>query len=394
MTDNPQYRLVTNSGGLDALVREFPREAAVVAIDTEADSMHHYRTKLCVLQFTFGTAEGDALGTWIVDPLAGMDLTRLFALVSQIPLVIFHAADYDLRLLRQFYNWRPAAIFDTMLAARFVGELQFGLAALSEQHLGVTLRKEFQRHDWSVRPLNAEALAYAANDTIFTLKLYAILREQLQEAGRTEWHRQCCEREVEDAWAGEAVAVRDSERCWRVKGWQTLQSPAGLAVLRALWHWREEISERTDRPPFKILGNEYMVKTAKWTEQPLAQRGAAPTLPRNIHGRNYQSFQVTLNSAMAMARSECPSRRVQGVRPGLADVSVALGFLRKQRDEWVKDVGLDAGFAVPNSILESVVRAAPTTDEQLRGCVGILPWQCDVFGAQMLDALTRIPEEE
>jgi ribonuclease D len=134
------------------------RSAAWVAVDTEADSLHAYPEKLCLLQIS--TAAGDEL----VDPLAGMNIDPLLDALAGHEL-IFHAADYDLRLLRKHHEFVPGAIFDTMLAARLLGMKKFSLGDLVETGLGVKLEKGSQKADWARRPLTPKMEDYARNDT-------------------------------------------------------------------------------------------------------------------------------------------------------------------------------------------------------------------------------------
>lgn len=383
------YQFVKSEAEFAAFLEHIPTDASVVAIDTEADSMYHYKTSLCLLQLTFGDAHGDALGTWLIDPLAGLNLSVLFEKLSAVPLVLFHAADYDLRLLRQFFNWRPAKIFDTMLAGRVLGDRQFGLAALVQTHLHITLPKEFQRYNWSLRPLNLDVLNYAANDTIFTLRLFPILRDAMEQAGRLDWHEQFCRRELEDAWTGDLMPARDEDRCWRVKGWQTVSDSLGLAVLRSVWHWREGLAEQADRPPFKIMSNEAMIKIAHWAMQPAHERPVEMELPRNITGRNYQTLRAAVKEALALRPDQRPSKYIRKTMPMLEDVSEQMNFLRKQRDVWAEELGVEPGFAIPNSVLESVVRANPSSQEDLDRCEALMPWQRSVLGQRLLTGLSR-----
>ena len=151
--------------------------AAWLAIDTEADSLHAYPEKVCLIQIS--TAAGDRL----IDPLADMDITPFLAALAGREL-IFHAADYDLRLLKKHHDFVPTEIFDTMLAARLLGEKQFGLGALVEKFLGVKLDKGPQKADWAQRPLTPRMEIYARNDTRFLKTLEEKLRAELTAKGR------------------------------------------------------------------------------------------------------------------------------------------------------------------------------------------------------------------
>ena len=212
-----------------------------VALDTEADSLHAYPEKLCLLQIS--TAGSDEL----IDPLAKMDLAPLWAELRSHEL-IFHAADYDLRLLRKNHSFVPEQIFDTMLAARLLGEKEFSLTNLVGNVLGVQLEKGSQKADWAQRPLTERMENYARNDTRHLKPLSDILRKRLEEKGRIEWHRETCARLIADC---SALPSADIES-WRLKGSSKL-GRGPLAVLRELWQWREGEAIAANKPPYFIL---------------------------------------------------------------------------------------------------------------------------------------------
>ncbi len=222
-----------------------------VCLDTEADSLHAYPEKICLIQVT--TPEGDEL----VDPLAALDLKPFLKALSGHELIM-HGSDYDLRLFRKHYDFVPSLIFDTMLASRLLGIAQFGLTNLAQQFLGVTLDKGPQKADWAQRPLTERMEVYARNDTHYLKPLADKLRADLQAKGRHEWQRQSCARLIQDC---AEVKPVDTNQIWRIKGGSKL-SLFGLAILRELWHWRESEAIASNRPPYFILRHESLVDIA------------------------------------------------------------------------------------------------------------------------------------
>jgi len=224
-------------------------------LDTEADSLHHYHEKLCLLQV-------NCAGTYaLVDPLAIADVSPLLDLLDAHELW-FHGADYDLTMLRRTYGWSPRTIRDTQIAARLLGARHFGLAALVNHHFGLELCKASQKADWSRRPLPANMLSYAVDDVRYLLPIADRLVAGLREKGREEWFHQSCLSLQED------VAARDSlprEEPWRVQGAGRLH-PRGLALLKAMWEWREGIARDRDTPCFKVMSNKQMVAYAEQYE--------------------------------------------------------------------------------------------------------------------------------
>ena len=209
------------------------RAATWVALDTEADSLHAYPEKVCLIQIS--TAAGDKL----IDPLARLNLHPLLEALSGHELIM-HGADYDLRLLEKHHRFVPSGIFDTMLASRLLGLTQFSLGHLVEKYLGIKLEKGAQKANWALRPLTERMERYARNDTHYLRPLQEKLKSELADKGRLAWHQESCSRLIFDA-TKERPADMDS--IWRVKGSHLLGRPS-LAVLRELWRWRETESER------------------------------------------------------------------------------------------------------------------------------------------------------
>src|SRR6266700_4877856 len=219
-----------------------------VAVDTEADSLHCYREKLCLLQVSLPGCD------YIVDPLADVDLTPLGTALEQKEIVL-HGADFDLRLLRRGLNFVAQRIFDTVIGARLLGIREFSLAALVKRYFDVELGKGSQKANWARRPLSARMAEYAINDVHYLVSLAEKLEAELDRLQRRDWLRQSCQRAIEQA---TVARVRQRDEPWRIPGSGTLQGRAA-AVLRALWQWREREAEMADRPPFHILQNEKLL---------------------------------------------------------------------------------------------------------------------------------------
>src|SRR5205823_3230877 len=227
------------------------RASTWVAVDTEADSLHAYPEKVCLIQIS--TISGDDL----IDPLAPINLDPLLdALVGHE--LIMHGADYDLRLLRKHHEFVPSAIFDTMLAARLLGLRQFSFSHLVEKYLGVKLEKGAQKANWAMRPLTERMERYARNDTHYLKPLSDRLKSDLEASGRLGWHQESCARLIADC-TRERPADLDS--IWRIKGSHLLGRPA-LAVLRELWQWRETEARDANKPPFFVVSHQVLVEIA------------------------------------------------------------------------------------------------------------------------------------
>jgi len=247
------------------------RTATWVAVDTEADSLHAYPEKVCLIQIS--TAAGDRL----VDPLAGLDLAPLLDALAAHELLM-HGADYDLRLLRKHHEFVPRAVFDTMLAARLLGIRQFGLSNLTETFLGVKLEKGPQKANWALRPLTERMERYARNDTHYLKPLADKLSSELRSKGRLQWHQEACAKLIAECTLERMV---DLDSVWRVKG-SHLLGRQGLSVLRELWHWRESEARAANKPPFFVMTHDALVQIAAAAA---TKRAIDPLLPKRFSER-------------------------------------------------------------------------------------------------------------
>src|SRR5688572_13952593 len=228
----------------------------VVAVDTESNSLHAYRERVCLIQFS--TPEAD----YIVDSISLRDLSAL-AVVFANPgqQKVFHAAEYDLVCLKRDYGFAFANIFDTMSAARTLGWAQVGLAAILDTHFGVKVNKKYQRADWKRRPLTPEQLDYARLDTHYLAALRDRQLQSLTQSGHWLEAQEEFER-IAGLGGSPDIAGPAPTAFWRVKGARDL-TPAQAAVLQSLFAYREQQAERIDRPPFMVMGEAALLELAR-----------------------------------------------------------------------------------------------------------------------------------
>src|SRR5882724_1676594 len=358
--------LIATDARLTELVKNID-VADRVALDTEADSLHSYREKLCLLQISVPAAvSARGYNDFIVDPLAGLDLEPLRQALEPREIVL-HGADYDLRMLQRGLNFTAHTIFDTLIAARLLGIREFSLAALVKRYFGLELPKGSQKANWAKRPLPARMAEYAINDVHYLLSLAEKLEAELDRNERRDWLRQSCQRAIEQA----AVArARDHDELWRIRGSGLLRGRSA-AVLRALWQWREKEAEKADRPPFHVLRNEELLKAAAKFAS-----GSVPDYRHFSVGRR-QAFYEAAQAALRAPESEWPvSRRRFGTRPSNASVQRA-EELRRRRDRSAEELGLEPSFIAPRSTLEAI--AADDT----RAAALLVPWQRELLGVSV-----------
>jgi ribonuclease D len=242
---------VADRGGVASLAERL-RAEPVVAVDTESNSFHAYKERICLIQISTRAED------FIVDPFA-VDVAPLGVVLCDGRETVFHGADYDVRCMKREYGWALPRLFDTMAAARRLGRAGLGLSALVESHFGVRLSKANQRSDWGRRPLTREQIAYAALDTHFLLPLRDLLAGELEASGKLdEAHREF----------DRIASVEPRERVFDPDAWRRMKGareldPAGRKVLAALWVSREEAARSSDRPPFKVLAEATMVDIAR-----------------------------------------------------------------------------------------------------------------------------------
>jgi ribonuclease D len=284
---HPAPTLVADPAALRDLAAAV-RAAPAVALDTESNSFHVYRERVCVLQIS--TPAGD----WVVDPLA-VDVGPLGEALCDGRETVLHGADYDVRCLRREYGWRLPRLFDTMVAARRVGRPGLGLSALVEARFGVRLSKSFQRSDWGRRPLTREQLAYAALDTHYLLALHAELLGELRARGEEDAAR---EEFARIAAVEPREKVFDPEAWRRVRGVRDLD-PEGRRVFRALYLAREEAARASDRPPFKVLAEDTMLALARRRPATAEALGQVPGVTPSVLRRMGEAILAAVNERAA-----------------------------------------------------------------------------------------------
>jgi ribonuclease D len=338
-----------------------------IALDTEADSLHHYRESVCLVQVTHDSRH------FLIDPLGKFPLDELWPPTSRHTWIL-HGADFDLRMLRRAGAPEPQAVFDTMLAAQLLGLKAFGYGALVEQLCGITLHKSSQKADWSRRPLTPAMIEYAVQDTEYLEPIAAALGAQLDEKGRRLWHEQSCARVVESS---KISREPDPENEWRLTG-SALLSPQALAIVRELYYWREKEAELVDLPVFKVLHTELLLDLAKWcAEHPRVSPMGAPKWPQRVSPARGDR----LIEAIEAGRNAPPVPRLpRGERPARdKEAEVRMEKLRAHRDKIGAELGIDPTVIAPKSTLQEISRHPDTAAARLIAEHRWCPWQWELL---------------
>lgn len=367
---------VTKEERLVGLAAELAEED-LVAVDTEAAGYHRYLDRVCLIQLSTRS------NTYLIDPLAVPTLAPLAALLASPAVeVVFHDADYDLRLLDRDFDLTAAGLFDTKIAAQFLGEPSIGLGSLVEKYAGVRLEKRFQRADWARRPLPREMLEYAAEDTRHLPGLRDRLRHALEAANRSAWAEEEFRLAEQARWT-----PANGDAFFRLKGIRDLD-PRQLAGVRSLFDWRESVARERDVAPFRVLGNDVLVEAARAMPSTSAQLGAIPGLNPALRRRYGAAILAAIQRARELPGRELP-QRPRAPRPLPPDpvVEARLERLKAARDRVAQSLALDRGFLMPRHQLERVARAVPRSPEELLALPDLRRWQVEAFGDALLRAM-------
>ena len=366
--ESEEYVYVRERAAIERLIQRIG-VAERVAVDTEADSLHNYFEKVCLVQLSLGGAH------YLVDPLCGLDLNGLLEALADKPLIL-HGGDYDLRMMRASMGFRARReVFDTMIAAQLLGFEQIGLAALIERYFDITIGKGGQKSDWSRRPLSENQLRYAVNDTRFLERLADRMHGELSARGRVDWHRESCRAMVESSGRDHA---REPENAWRIKGAGRL-TRRQLAYLRELWRWRDQHARSANLPAFRVLGNQEILGLVRWAESypgvPLHQ---GPKLLRNIIGAQLTTLGEAIARVARMDETEWPEPPKRDHEAPRNDCIEEIKSLRVECAQIAQELEIAASTLAPRAAFEAIARSRPRTVDEIMKTGGLLRWQAEL----------------
>lgn len=344
-----------------------------IAVDTEADSLHSYFDKVCLIQISI---PGEDL---VVDPLHGIRLDTFGAILADPAVTkVFHGGDYDLRIMNRDFGFTVRNLIDTSVCAQLLGYEAIGLAALLDRHFGVKVNKAHQRADWAMRPLPPDMLEYAAMDTHYLVSLAAKLREELEAMGRWEWaveefarmenirHREVSEEDVEP---------------WRkVKNIGALERRS-LAIVRDVFAWRDALARKADRPPFKILGNDALVDIAKEKPDTVRDLARIKSVSRYHTDRYGRELAAIVKRALEIPESELPEKN--DPKPWIRDkpLEARIEKLKRVRDRHARELKIDGSVLAPRHILSAIATNYSLDVPAMR------EWQKRLMGDDLLRAI-------
>jgi ribonuclease D len=373
-----QYRIIETAAEFEELVTELESEP-IIAVDLEADSMHHFKEKVCLLQLA--TSKTSA----IIDPLVLNDLSALKPVFADPKIKkVFHGADYDVRSLYRDFEIDVHHLFDTQLASMFMGIKETGLDAVLQSRFAVKLDKKFQRKDWSIRPLPEEMMAYAAKDTTYLMRLAEELAAELKASNRFYWVEEECA-----LLSRVRPPLNDGNPLFlKCKGAGKLRR-IELAVLEELLKFRRDIAERKDRPLFKVFGTGSLIKIA--TRGPrsvksLERLGALSPRQVSMYGADIVSavkkgFKVSPDRLPVYPRQKAPK-----LPPQVPD---RIKTLKDWRDKKAAVLGLEPPMIFTKAQMTAVAIERPRSIEAVKTVPDLKNWQKKEFGREIAEVLKK-----
>ena len=352
--------------------------AKIIGVDLEADSLYHYFEKVCLLQMATESA------SYVLDPLAIRDLSALTPVFSNPGIrKVFHGADYDIRSLYRDFRIEVNNLFDTQMACQFLGLQETGLEALLRIRFQVELNKKFQRADWSQRPLSPEMVEYAAMDGRYLIPLAHILEKELDEKGRLSWVEEECRFMTKVRF----TPPNHDPLYLKVKG-AALLDPRSLAVLEALLEFRDAQAQKSDLPPFKVLGNEPLLALAMKKPLSLEEMETGKILSRKQIDRYGTRLVREIRRAMAISDEALPNYPRQA-RPDLPSaVRKRIKALKNWRELRAKDLQMEPGILMNNALINALALKNPGSLKEMEEIPGLKEWFKNHFGREILAVQT------
>jgi len=370
------YQMIDTAAELEKAVGTLEKEK-VIAVDLEADSMYHFKEKVCLIQLATEKI------SVVVDPLQIDDLSPLSPLFSNPDIQkIFHGADYDVRSLYRDFKIKINNLFDTELACRFLGIKETGLKAVLKAFFEITIDKKYQKKDWSKRPLPKEMVEYASKDVIYLLPLAKILIDKLEEIDRRSWVLEECH----NLSKVRSILSDEEPLFLKFKGAGRLKS-RGLAVLEALLQYRKTVAEKKDRPLFKIIGNDSILKIA--TARPATLRrlkGLKALSGRQISMYGNDLIQVVAG-ALKITENELPVYPRKTASPIPSEVFERIKVLKSWRDSKAVALNMDSGMVCNNALITAIALKNPEDKKSMGTIKEMKKWQKTAFGREIITVL-------
>lgn len=368
--------LIENDADLNKIVAELQKEP-VIGVDLEADSMFHYQEKVCLLQIST-----HALNI-VIDPLSVQDLSPLAPVFSDARIrKVFHGSDYDIRSLYRDFGIEVHSLFDTQIAARFLGVRETGLASLLKMRFDVLSDKKYQKKDWSQRPLPAAMLKYAVQDICYLLPLADILERELMEKGLLF----CVEEECEQLSGVRPNSSRNKPFFLSFKGAARLD-PRSLAVLEKILCFRDQVARRRDRPHFKVLGNKQIMEIARIKPVTKTDLTGIQGLSPRLIDHMGKSLIENVREGLSLPDEALPVYPKKARQRLKSKEAARVKALKSWRERLSGTWGVDPALVCTSAQIQAIAIANPVEPENMECIEDIRKWQIKLFGLDICNVL-------
>ncbi len=376
---NPEYSFIEKSSELNKIAGLLGKEKTL-AFDMEADSLYHFREKVCLLQAATQTA------SFVIDPLQIKDLAPLKNIFLNPEITkIFHGADYDVRSLFRDFRFRIKNLFDTQIACMFLGLEGTGLDAVLQQKFKVHLNKKYQKKDWSIRPLPEEMIHYASRDVSYLIPLADLLKKDLEEKGRLDWVKEECELQSRVR----PAPLNKDPMFLKFRGAGRLNR-RNLVVLEELLQVRKKFAAKKDRPLFKVISNAAIMKIAKNSPISVKSLEASNTLSKkqiNMHGKDLVE---AVKRALKLPTDNLPVYPVNRAPAVSVSVPGRITAIKRWREKKAVELGLDPAVFCNKALMTAIAKQKPGEINDLKKIREMKKWQQNEFGKDIIEVLNKI----
>lgn len=333
--------MIDTTDSLQHFLADKMNDGISCAIDTEADSLHHYYEKLCLVQFYNGKE------SVLIDPLQIEDTSLLSQYLSQATCWM-HGGDYDMHMLSTHLHVVPPVVFDTQIGARLLGVRRFSYADLVKRYEGVELEKGSQKADWSKRPLTACMRKYAINDVLYLLEMAEKIVAELREKGRYGWFVESCQAARNKVINRCEELEEEGKERWRIKGCGKFEA-AELRFLKILWEWRDKEASLWDKPPFMVVTNKVLLE---WVR--VLVRGDKVSYPHYFRTRWKKTLMSSIEEGYQQPREQWPQRFVKRRAKVNEDFHALMAQLIERRNQQAKELGIEPSLIAPRWAIEKI----------------------------------------
>jgi ribonuclease D len=366
---------IDNDAALQQLIPKLEEEP-LLAIDTESNSLYVYREQVCLFQISTRTED------YIIDPLSVQDMQPLGAIMANPAIEkVFHAAEYDIMCLKRDYNFELVNLFDTMIAARICAFPEIGLSSLLEKYFDIRVNKKHQRDNWGERPLPLESLQYAQMDTHYLPALRDELYALLQNMGHWE--------EAQEAFADvllspAAKSEFDPHGFWRIGKPQHLTNRQ-MGILQALYILREQLADKRNKPPFRVLSNQALIEIARVAPTNKGQLAAIKGVGESTVRRDGYAILKAVTEGLNGPLPKQPKMPP----PTPVDVIERYNALREWRKSRADARGVESDVIISKNVLRALAEKVPHSLDEMEQIPGLGPWRLSQYGSELLGVLHR-----